>query len=51
MSDKQTVNINAEYLHKDIDEVDTSEMTDEELEKYIDENFGYIDEDLSNKHY
>lgn len=51
MDNKQTVDINAEYLHKDIDDVDTSTMTDEELERYIDETYGYIDEDLSNKHY
>lgn len=48
---KQTTNINSDYLHKDIDNVDTSTMTDEELEQYIDKNFGYIDEDLSNKKY
>lgn len=49
--DGQTVNINSEYLHKDIDEVDTSTMTDEELDQYIEQNYGYIDDDLSNKHY
>ena len=47
----QTVNINPEYLHKDIDEVDTSNMTDEELDNYIEQNYGYIDDDLSHKRY
>lgn len=49
--DERAININPEYLHKDIDEVDTSTMTDEELDKYIEENYGYIDDDLSNKKY
>lgn len=49
--DGQTTNINPDYLHKDFDEVDTSQMTDEELEKYIEDTYGYIDEDLSHKHY
>lgn len=49
--DNQFVNINPDYLHKDIDEVDTSQMTDEELEQYIDQTYGYIDDDLSDKKY
>lgn len=49
--DNQSVNINPEYLHKDIDEVDTSGMTEEELDEYIEQNYGYIDNDLSNKKY
>lgn len=49
--DTQSTNINPDYLHKDIDEVDTSAMTEEELDQYIENNYGYIDEDLSHKHY
>ena len=49
--DGQTVNINPDYLHKDFDEVDTSNMTEEELDQYIEQNYGYIDDDLSDKHY
>lgn len=49
--DNQSVNINPEYLHKDIDEVDTSAMTEEELDAYIEQNYGYINNDLSDKKY
>lgn len=47
----QATTINTEYLNKDIDEIDTSTMTEEEVDQYIENTYGYIDEDLSNKHY
>ncbi len=47
----QSTQINPEYLHKDIDDVDTSNMTEEEIDDYIEKTYGYIDDDLSNKNY
>lgn len=39
-------------IRNDIDEaeVDTSEMSEDELDDYINQTYGYIDKDLSNIH-
>lgn len=37
------VQIDANVVDKDIDEVNLENMTDDEIDKYIEDNYGYID--------
>lgn len=41
--DEYGIQMDAKLVDKDIDELNADEMSEEDVDKYIEENFGYIE--------